>query len=134
MHLYNEVVRCSKRIVAGASSFQVGDHKSGTRCHHESDGPPLRSYLFDMEKDGGGGGGGNDIFARYAEQTLAALRDLVSDFPTLSLHNRVALLVPNTSFLDAFKPELRRTLSERFELISSREAAAVMTHPGGGTG
>ena len=45
-----EVVRCSKRVVAGAMAFQVGGHKLLTKCHHEASGPPLKSFLFNCKR------------------------------------------------------------------------------------
>ena len=44
-----EVVRCSKRIVQAAATFQLGEKKIDTQCHHESIGPPLKSFLFDLD-------------------------------------------------------------------------------------
>ena len=52
MHL-TEVVRCSKRIVAGAMAFQLGGEKKLlTSCHHEVAGPPLKSYIFNAAATG----------------------------------------------------------------------------------
>ena len=47
-----EVVRSSERVVAGAMQFQRGaEEKLLTKCHHDSVGPALRTYLFDVEGD-----------------------------------------------------------------------------------
>jgi alpha-tubulin suppressor-like RCC1 family protein len=51
----SEVVRCSSRIVAGAMAFQLGgEAKLLTHCHHRTAGPPLRSFLFDLETEPAG--------------------------------------------------------------------------------
>ena len=45
-----EVVRCSQRVVAGAMAFQLGgDRKLLTASVSEDAGPPLKSFLFDVE-------------------------------------------------------------------------------------
>eukprot|EP00927_Polykrikos_kofoidii_P057530 TRINITY_DN5166_c0_g3_i1.p1 TRINITY_DN5166_c0_g3~~TRINITY_DN5166_c0_g3_i1.p1 ORF type:complete len:1629 (-),score=297.62 TRINITY_DN5166_c0_g3_i1:33-4919(-) len=131
----SEVVRCSKRIVAGAMAFQLGgDQKLLTRCHHESTGPPLRSFLFDLprhqrHRSGPGaavcGDSANSAVAgaseacsifyqTYAEHTLRALEHVVDAFPGLSLHNRVAILVPDEEFLEGLRPQLVEVLRNRF--------------------
>ena len=52
-----EVVRSSKRVVAGAMKFQLKgeDEELLTRCHHDSEGPPLKSFLFSLSE-------GEDVF------------------------------------------------------------------------
>lgn len=106
----DEVVRCSRRIVQAATAFQIGGQaKLNTHCHHGSDGPPLKSYLFDAP-----GGGAAGRFAAYAERTAFALTELVAAFPGLSLKGRVAILVPDDEFLAAFRPELLSALSASF--------------------
>ena len=156
-----EVVRSSKRIVAGAAAFQLGvgggnrdaDGKQGeVKCHHESDGPPLRSHIFDIKHDRSGGDGGpgaavdDRLFYRaYAHHTLEAMRGLVDSFETLDMHNRVAILVPDAVFLDALREELQPALKAafpapggldeesgragvggRFELVTADRAAACI--------
>ena len=50
-----EVVRSTKRIVAGAAAFQLeAGKKAATRGHSASVGPPLEARLFDghrVERD-----------------------------------------------------------------------------------
>ena len=64
VHL-TQVVRCSKRIVQAASSFQLGGHASKlhTQCQHDSDGPPLKSFLFDLRA-------GADETERFQQQHI----------------------------------------------------------------
>ena len=67
-----EVVRCSQRIVAGAMAFQLDsvdgkDKKQDTMSQHKATGPPLKSFLFDMQPD-------EDRIKMYVEKTLKAMR------------------------------------------------------------
>jgi len=107
----SEVVRCSKRIVAGAMAFQLGgEEKLLTKCHHEATGPPLKSYLFDMP----GAESDTCIFETYADYTIRALDHVVTTFPGLNLHNRLAIIVPDAAFLEHFRPKLATALTNRF--------------------
>ena len=156
-----EVVRSSKRIVAGAAAFQLGvgggnsadngGQGAAVTCHHESDGPPLRSHIFDIKTEDGGGGPNAVMderlyYGTYAHHTLEAIRGLVASFPTLSMHNRGAILVPSDEFLHVYRRELqsrldasfpaldgRVNLGGRFKLVSANEAAACLD-VGDGTG
>ena len=124
VHL-NEVVRSSKRIITAASSFQLGQHKDETRCRcfHETDGMPLRSYIFEVE---------GDRFECYASQTLRALKAIQKDFQGLSLHNRVAIIVPDAEFRKELSPALSKALADRndttrmFQLIDSQNSSACI--------
>ena len=97
-----EVVRNSKRIVAGAAQFQLqGDQNVSTTCFHDSTGPPLKAFLFDLPKEAtrrrqeqGQGG----YYATYAEYTLQAFDHVLTLFPGLRLHNRLAIVVPDGEF------------------------------------
>ena len=67
-----EVVRCSKRIVQAASVVQLGgEQKLHTQCHHESDGPPVKSFLFELSSSSSA-----NRFREYAERVTAALEHL----------------------------------------------------------
>ena len=120
-----EVVRCSARIVAAASSFQLGgDERLATRPHTTSTGPPLRTYLFDAP--------GPDA---YADSVATALKELVAMFPGLSLHNRLAILVPEEPFRAALEERLHARLAgavagRRFRLVSAAAAAAAVVPSG----
>ena len=130
-----EVVRCSKRIVQAASSFQIGgEAKLDTQCHHDSTGPPLKSFLFDL--DASVSEAARD--AKYTERLLEALQHVTTTYLGLELQDRVAILVPDTTFRDRLKPLVVAALHDgrsdrfgdpkrRFHLIDAREAASVLT-------
>jgi hypothetical protein len=92
-----EVVRSSKRIVAGAMNFQTGSEKSVkllTKCHHDSIGPPLKSYLFEASSVA------EARMEQYSDEVTKALNFVESDYPGLELHNRVAISwCPTRSFV-----------------------------------
>ena len=122
--LLTEVVRCSKRIVSAASSFQIGgEAKLETKCHHDSEGPPLKTFLFDLKDE-------SKRHAEYAAQVTLALADVVKGFPTLSLQGRLAILVPDADFLSGVKPLLLAAMRDHFaprtfNLIDASEASAM---------
>jgi len=126
----SEVVRCSKRIVAGAMAFQLGgEQKLLTKCHHEATGPPLKSFLFDVEGDEAGG---HSLYTAYAEHVCRALEHVASTFSGLSLHNRVALVVPDQNFRDSLRPVLEAALAQRFSgrafrLVCAERASADLS-------
>jgi hypothetical protein len=119
-----EVVRSSKRIVAGAMKFQLqGEDKLLTKCHHESEGPPLQSFLFDIKDD-------ENRYEDYAAQTVRAVQHVVAEFPGLDLHDRLAIIVPDSDFRDQLGPPLGRQLAsslpERdFEFVDAASACSA---------
>eukprot|EP01050_Picozoa_sp_SAG11_P009216 SAG11_NODE_852_length_6874_cov_2.914391_2_plen_1844_part_00 len=121
--MLTEVVRSSKRIVAGAMRFQMlGKDKLLTKCHHDSEGPPLQSFLFDVEKEA-------NRFEQYAAQTATAIRHVGSEFPGLSLHDRLAIVVPDASWRDRLQPLLERQLTaglpdRSFRIVNAAAACA----------
>ena len=104
-----EVVRCTKRIVAGAAAFHATPHEKeglGSLC---PDGPALKTFLFeaataDTVKD----------YGKYVEQTLSAIQFIVHSYTILSLHHRLALLISDHDFLKEFQPKLDRALRDGF--------------------
>ena len=120
----HEVVRCSERIVAGAMAWQLGgEDKALTKCRHGSVGPPLKTIVFDADKDKG-------KIQTYAEFVAYAIELLVATFPGLPFHDRLAIIVPDTNFRDALSPLLDRELQStmpacHFRLVSAMEASAV---------
>ena len=104
-----EVVRCSKRIVAGAAAFVASpDDKEGlgSLC---PDGPPLKTFLFeaaaaDAVKD----------YGKYVEHTISAIRFIVHSYPSLSLHHRLALLISDHDFRKEFQDKLDEALRIEF--------------------
>jgi len=129
-----EVVRCSKRIVQAASVVQLGgERKLHTQCHHKSDGPPVKSFLFELAASSSSA----ERFHAYAERVMAALEHIANRFPRLELRNRVAILVPDAPFLDGLKPQLMaafqargrrsdQTPGQQYNLIEAREAASAL--------
>ena len=120
-----EVVRCSKRVVAGAMAFQVGGDKLLTKCHHDSAGPPLKSFLFDNAQ-------GGDLYARYAVETVKALQFIMKTFPGLMLHGRLAIVLPDETFARTFMRPLSSLLRDRFQdrafaLVDAEESSSLTT-------
>ena len=125
-----EVVRCSKRIVQAASTFQLGgeEAKLHTQCHHAATGPPVKSFLFELED----GASDEERFSAYTDKVGAALSHVTSSFDGLRLHNRVAILVPDAAFRDALKPRLVAAFAEssageqRLRLMDAKEASCML--------
>ena len=108
-----EVVRCSRRIVAGAMAFQLGgDQKLLTASCQDDAGPPLKSFLFDA---------GADRFEAYAAFCRKALEHVRDAFPRARLDDRIAVAVPDAAFRDAL---LARRPFPAFETKTAAEASA----------
>ncbi|KAK3265614.1 hypothetical protein CYMTET_25715 [Cymbomonas tetramitiformis] len=141
-----EVVRCSKRIVQGAMAFQLdGGHegaaaggptnnKAATQCQHEATGPPLKSFLFDVPP----GASEKHELRLYEEHVATAFKNLLDDYPRLQLHNRVAVIVPNRGFQEAFMPHLKNVLAGlggkdggTFECVDAITACSAIITQGG---
>ena len=122
----SEVIRCSKRIVAGAMAFQLGGEvKLLTQCNHESNGPPLQSFLFDSPK-----ADNKERMLHYAAQTVRALQHMRQLFPSLALGGRLALLVPDDEFRSNFEPLIESHLRQfNLRIINAAEACAEVTAP-----
>ena len=120
-----EVVRSTKRIVAGSAAFQGSEgEKIGVSALCPEAGPPLKSFLFDSDRD--------DVdYDKYAEKTITALWELTGMYRGLSFHRRVALLVPDDGFLTKFKKTVQSHLNLRFprrvfELESFEDSLAIL--------
>lgn len=61
---------------AKISHHAAGDEKLLTKCHHESTGPPLKSFLFDLPAS-------VPKHDAYAAQTLRAIAHVKDTFPGL---------------------------------------------------
>ena len=120
----SEVVRCSKRIVAAASVFQLGgDAKLITQCHHDSCGPPVKSFLFDLEEDTSR----EKRYCQYVERLSTALAHVTSTFPGLDLQNRVAILVPDDAFLHGLRAVADpHPLFDRYSFLTASESTALL--------
>jgi hypothetical protein len=97
-----EVVRSSARIVEGARVFQTNDDDEPTKCCHTADGPPVTTLLMLRSENETA-----EIRAmNYAVKVVEALTLLSNKFKGLSFHDRVAIIVPDTLFIDEIKPAL----------------------------
>ena len=106
-----EVVRSTKRIVAGSAMFQVtAGRKAETTSASASVGPPLEAVLFDAADARGA------TVDLYASRVAKAVEGLAATYRGLSLHDRVAIVVPDEDFADA----LRQRLAAWKELIVER--------------
>ena len=118
-----EIVRSSQRIVAASAAFQGSpEEKEGVASLCPA-GPPLKSFLFESDRD-------TVDYEKYAEKTVAALRDLMGTYADLSFHRRIALLVPK-DFLKNFKQRMQDHLAHRFAgrnfaLTSFQDALSVL--------
>ena len=82
----SEVVRSTKRIVAGAAAFQLeAGRKAETSTHGASAGPPLVARIFTVAK----GDDSGEIYAREVVEALAAIRRQLVDLEDLD--DRVAV-------------------------------------------
>ena len=113
--ILTEVVRNSKRIVAGVKQFQVGgqdgdDRENETKCAHDSDGPPLKSFLFDVGPD-------EDRFEKYSAQVMEAMEAVTDEFEGLRLHDRLAIIVPDEAFRSNLAPVLSAYMEKQYPKI-----------------
>eukprot|EP01048_Picozoa_sp_COSAG05_P004303 COSAG05_NODE_226_length_13453_cov_12.522315_8_plen_319_part_00 len=127
--MLTEVVRSSKRIVAASRQFHLagsgGQAQDVSRCAHKSEGPPLKSFLFDIPA-------ATDRYDAYAFHTVRAVRQIADEFKGLLLHDRLAIICPEHTFAEALRPVLAQKLaaefaSRRFQLVTATEAAAACT-------
>eukprot|EP01043_Picozoa_sp_COSAG02_P002431 COSAG02_NODE_56_length_43700_cov_33.650765_2_plen_1893_part_00 len=121
--LLEEVVRCSKRVVSAASKFQP--EGTTARCHHNSDGPPLMSFLYDDDLSGGAAA----QFELCATQTIRALEHVTMTFGDLNLNNRVAIIVPDGGFRRQLARPLEHQLcteyQDKFEMLDAVQASRI---------
>eukprot|EP00438_Fugacium_kawagutii_P002486 Skav209079 [mRNA] locus=scaffold207:355660:360842:+ [translate_table: standard] len=116
-----EVLRCTQRIVSGAAAFHSNAASGEDLRSRGTVGPPLKSFIFET----------NDAASRYVEQTMKAIHHIIGSYKGLSLHRRLALLVPDGAFLGEFRPPLLKALERnfperKFELKSSSEAMSFL--------
>eukprot|EP00438_Fugacium_kawagutii_P015115 Skav214606 [mRNA] locus=scaffold57:982173:984323:- [translate_table: standard] len=119
--ILTQVVRSTKRVVLGASTFQLQDHMqdADTTCLG-TDGPPLKSFLFEAPED-------DPVkFRLFAEKTLQAIWHIARAHPSVCLQQHIAIIVPNEDFYVNFKPCVMKRLEEDFfpfcKVISFEEA------------
>ena len=63
---------------------------------------------------------------RYIREAVRALQYCVEDYPNLSLHNRVAIVVPESlhGFEEDLSSALDETFRDRFRLVNALEASS----------
>ncbi len=120
-----QVVRSTKRVVAGAATFHaIPEDKEGlgSLC---PDGPPLKTFLFETTHVVGA----KKDYVRYAKESVAAIRFIVDGYLGLSLHHRVALLVPDDDFRQEFQPMLKKALKigkRKFNFTSFQNSMSIL--------
>lgn len=118
-----QIVRSTKRIVAGAAAFQSqAAEKKGITSLCPA-GPPIKTFLFEDRAP--------ETLERYGEKTAAAVLYVMHSYAGLSLHGRLALLVPDHNFLQKFTPVIRAHLRLRcpgrcFQLTSFQESLSIL--------
>ncbi|CAK9009130.1 unnamed protein product [Durusdinium trenchii] len=118
----SEIVRSTRRLVKGASAFQIGETQEVSSIG--PDGPALKTFIFEKSEE--------DDVNMYCDYTLNALSHLIKVYPGLrSLHGRLALLVPDQHFLEQIKVRLQEQLKvrfrhKRFHLVSFEESLSFV--------
>ena len=120
-----QVVRSTKRVVAGAAAFHATpEDKEGLEslC---PDGPPLKTFLFQTTHVAGA----EKDYVRYVQKSVAAIHFIIDGYPGLSLHHRVALLVPDDDFCQKFGPMLKEALKigkRKFNFTSFQNSMSIL--------
>ena len=101
----SEVVRSTKRIVAGAAAFQLeAGRKAETETHTASVGPPLVARIFNLAD-------GEDTSEHYAREVVEALSAVQEQLADLSdLDDRVAVVGPDEAFIEKLRGPFARAL------------------------
>ena len=118
-----EVVRSTQRIVAGALSFRLGESRAENVHSLGTQGPPIKTFLFEVQT-------GQDKMEEYAKHITAAISYVIYHFPSINLHNRMALLVKDSDLLESLNEKLRRQLqrdfSKRYSLVSCEKSLGFL--------
>ena len=118
-----EVIRSTQRIIAGAATFHSNASERQGLKSVCPDGPPLKTFIFNSQ-------GPSESLKGYVQKTVQGIWFLVRSYSGLSLHHRLALLVPDADFLEKMKPLLGEALMEefpgRFELASFQESLSIL--------
>ena len=101
-----EVVRNTKRIIAGAAAFLAAALEREGVTSLGADGPPLKTFIFVAQDS-------EDVMNAYIRHSLYAIRHLLRTYMGLRLHSRLALIVPDNKFLLDFKPRLEAALEHQ---------------------
>ena len=118
-----QVVRSTQRIVAGAAAFQASAAEKEHIGSLGPAGPPLKAFLFESDAQ---------VYEDYAKHTVSALFHVMCVYAGLSLHNRLALLVPHRDFLEEFRDALQRHFlkarlaGRKFKLMSFTQSLCTL--------
>ena len=121
-----EVMRSTKRIVAGSAHFQVGKQRTSTCNAYGMTGPPMKTFVFPSAESE------NERDQQYASNTMRGVEEAVewakSQFPAVSIDNNLAIVGPNTDFVRKLKSalplgKLKAVVGSRVRLVSAVEAA-----------
>ena len=116
----SEVVRSTKRIVAGASAFQLeAGRKAETTTHMLSPGPPLVARIFRLADDDEG-----ERYAQEVVEAIVAVRHQLADLE--DLNDRIAVVCPDSTFKSMLQNPLARALKGRFDLVDAATASSVL--------
>ena len=103
-----EVVRSTKRIVAGTAAFLAAALEREGITSLCTAGPPLKTFIFMADEENQ-----HDVMNGYIKHTVKALRHLLRTYMGLRLQKRLALIVPDNEFLMKFKPSLESALADQ---------------------
>ena len=120
-----EVVRSTQRIVAGAAAFQLGSKKLATANQHSATGPPLKTFIFDPSSDR------QASLVQHVKHTIKALLHISSTLGELDLHDRVAIILPDSEAADAIRTPLEHAVAlaypkRPYRLLDARKAATMV--------
>ena len=117
-----EVVRCTKRIVAGAAAFHATPSDKEELASLSPDGPPMKTFLFEATD-------GESDYVTYVDPVVRAMRHIAHTYPRLSLHHRLALLVSDDRFHQKFKETLQARLKigdRKFGFTTFQDSMSVL--------
>jgi hypothetical protein len=116
----SEVVRSTKRIVAGASAFQLeAGRKAETTTHMLSPGPPLVARIFRLADEDEG-----VSYAQEVVEAIFAVRHQLADLE--DLNDCIAVVCPDGTFKKMLQKPLARALKGRFDLVDAATASSVL--------
>jgi len=116
----SEVVRSTKRIVAGASAFQLeAGRKAEMSTHTLSLGPPLVARMFRLADEDEG-----ERYAQEVVEAIVAVRRQLADLE--DLNDRIAVVCPDGTFKSMLQKPLARALKGSFDLVDAATASSVL--------
>ena len=116
----SEVVRSTKRIVAGASAFQLeAGRKAEMSTHTLSPGPPLVARIFRLADEDEG-----ERYAQEVVEAIVAVRHQLADLE--DLNDRIAVVCPDGTFRKMLQKPLAHALKGRFDVVDAATASSVL--------